>query len=125
MRTRYRRPSLEGHGVTHLGVQCGDADSQSLGVGGVDEDEGGRFVGDPNERAAIFGRRLADGLVTESDVDGPSRQRRRGGAGRRAARAREENRTPDLLITSELLCRLSYPGGLGQHSAADQTITVV
>ena len=24
--------------------------------------------------------------------------------------AREENRTPDLLITSELLCRLSYPG---------------
>ena len=25
--------------------------------------------------------------------------------------AREENRTPDLLITSELLCRLSYPGG--------------
>jgi hypothetical protein len=28
-----------------------------------------------------------------------------------AIRAREENRTPDLLITSELLCRLSYPGG--------------
>ena len=25
--------------------------------------------------------------------------------------AREENRTPDLLITSELLCHLSYPGG--------------
>ena len=31
----------------------------------------------------------------------------------RRCRAREENRTPDLLITSELLCRLSYPGGHG------------
>ena len=30
----------------------------------------------------------------------------RGGAG-------TGNRTPDLLITSEPLCRLSYPGGLG------------
>ena len=29
----------------------------------------------------------------------------------RAPGAREENRTPDLLITSEPLCRLSYPGG--------------
>lgn len=28
----------------------------------------------------------------------------------RIVRAREENRTPDLLITSEMLCRLSYPG---------------
>ncbi len=27
-----------------------------------------------------------------------------------AARAREGNRTPDLFITSESLCRLSYPG---------------
>ena len=28
-------------------------------------------------------------------------------------RAGEENRTPDLLITSEPLCRLSYPGHNG------------
>ena len=31
-------------------------------------------------------------------------------------RAREGIRTPDLLITSELLCRLSYPGETSQRS---------
>jgi hypothetical protein len=33
---------------------------------------------------------------------------------RRSLRAREENRTPDLRITSALLCRLSYSGGKGR-----------
>ena len=32
-------------------------------------------------------------------------------------RAREENRTPDLRITSALLCRLSYSGGTGHDSS--------
>ncbi len=31
--------------------------------------------------------------------------------------AREENRTPDLLITSELLYRLSYPGNTRARGA--------
>src|SRR5437016_5664358 len=35
--------------------------------------------------------------------------------------AREGNRTLDLLITSELLCRLSYPGGRGQGNATQYT----
>ncbi len=33
-----------------------------------------------------------------------------GRAWRRESRAGEGNRTPDLFITSESLCRLSYPG---------------
>jgi hypothetical protein len=32
-------------------------------------------------------------------------------------RAREENRTPDLRITSALLCRLSYSGGTDHLSS--------
>ena len=40
----------------------------------------------------------------------PVQRGRRGGA-------REGNRTPDLLITSELLCRLSYPGGAATGTA--------
>jgi hypothetical protein len=32
-------------------------------------------------------------------------------------RAREENRTPDLRITSALLCRLSYSGGTSHDSS--------
>jgi A-factor type gamma-butyrolactone 1'-reductase (1S-forming) len=35
-------------------------------------------------------------------------------------RAREENRTPDLRITSALLCRLSYSGGTSHDSSGDQ-----
>jgi hypothetical protein len=35
-------------------------------------------------------------------------------------RAREENRTPDLRITSALLCRLSYSGGT-DHSSSGAT----
>jgi hypothetical protein len=35
--------------------------------------------------------------------------------------AREGNRTLDLLITSELLCRLSYPGGR-RHVSSEPTL---
>ena len=36
---------------------------------------------------------------------------------RSEGRAREENRTPDLRITSALLCRLSYSGGTDHISS--------
>ena len=39
---------------------------------------------------------------------------------RRSSRAREENRTPDLRITSALLCRLSYSGGKDHITSARQ-----
>lgn len=59
--------------------------------------------------------KLANGPTLPSPSP-TSRHRRRpattpANAGVRTSGAREENRTPDLLITSEPLCRLSYPGG--------------
>lgn len=57
-----------------------------------------KFIGQPQRES------FRHGYMTKRNHDEE-------GMSRDDGRAREENRTPDLLITSELLCRLSYPGG--------------
>src|SRR6266581_4715609 len=64
--------------------------------------------------------RLSARVTTSKVVQAPNRRKR--ACNDRAVAthhdgAREENRTPDLLITSELLCRLSYPGGRRKGSS--------
>ena len=60
----------------------------------------------------------AKGSAGERTHPLPATRARHDGIGceQRPVGAREENRTPDLLITSEPLCRLSYPGAKGEIS---------
>ncbi len=60
----------------------------------------------PASRVGPFGR----GTASFGHIWSPKGPKRRGGYRCANTRAREENRTPDLRITSALLCRLSYSG---------------
>src|ERR687884_561217 len=55
----------------------------------------------PEQVSQLTRTRVADQVATKRRTSGETKQ---------FARAREGNRTLDLLITSEMLCRLSYSG---------------